>query len=92
MGKRCKPAARITVLGDLPNVRRRLPYRPPVVYRWSIPGRRWGVTEDEIRDLAAAWAERTATEQGLPPRVMDISVLRQVVYLLELRPREPGTR
>jgi hypothetical protein len=34
------------------------------------------VTEDEGRELAAAWAERTAIEQGLPPRVMDASSVR----------------
>jgi hypothetical protein len=40
------------------------------------------VTEDEIRELATAWAKRTAIEQGLRPRVMDIAALRQVVCLL----------
>lgn len=43
-----------------------------------------GVSEDKIRKQAAAWAERTAIEQGLPPRVMDIAVLCQVLYLLGL--------
>jgi hypothetical protein len=42
------------------------------------------VTEDELRESAAAWAERTAIEQGLPPRVMDIAVLREVLRLLGL--------
>jgi hypothetical protein len=49
------------------------------------------VTEDEVRELAAAWAERTAIEQGLPPRVMDITVLCQVVRLLGLvEPAQSG--
>ena len=43
-----------------------------------------GVSEDKIRKQAAAWAERTAIEQGLPQRVMDIAVLCQVLYLLGL--------
>jgi len=49
------------------------------------------VTQDEVRELAAAWAERTAIEQGLPPRVMDIAVLRQVGRLLGLvEPEQSG--
>jgi hypothetical protein len=55
-----------------------------VVYGLNVPGETLGVTEDEIRELAAAWAKRTAIEQGLPPRVMDMAVLRQVVCLLGL--------
>ena len=38
--------------------------------------------DDEFREPAAAWAERTAVEQGLPPRVMELAVLREVVLLL----------
>ena len=33
------------------------------------------------RERAAEWAERTAVEHGLPPRVEDIAVLRYVLYL-----------
>jgi hypothetical protein len=42
------------------------------------------VPDDEIRETAAEWAERTAIEQGLPPRVMDIDVLRDVMRLMGL--------
>jgi hypothetical protein len=42
------------------------------------------VTGDELRKDAAEWAERTAVEQGLPPRVMDIDVLRDVMRLMGL--------
>jgi hypothetical protein len=42
-------------------------------------------TEDELRKLAAAWAERTAIEQGLPPKV---SVLREVARVLQLSKQE----
>jgi hypothetical protein len=40
--------------------------------------------DDELRELAAAWAERTAVEQGLRPKVMDLAVLGEVVLLLGL--------
>jgi hypothetical protein len=40
--------------------------------------------EDELRELAAAWAERKAVEQGLPPKVMDAGILRKVALLLGL--------
>jgi hypothetical protein len=42
------------------------------------------VTRDELRKDAAEWAERTAVEQGLPRRVMDIGVLRDVMRLMGL--------
>jgi hypothetical protein len=42
------------------------------------------VTDEELRKDAAEWAERTAVEQGLPPRVMDIAVLRGVMRLMGL--------
>ena len=45
------------------------------------------MTKGEIREMAPAWAERTAIEQGLPPRVSDITVLREVGRLLELDPK-----
>jgi hypothetical protein len=41
----------------------------------------------EFRKLAASWAERTAVDQGLPPRVADVEVLRKVAQLLELDPK-----
>jgi len=45
-------------------------------------------TEDELRKLAAAWAERTAIEQGLPPKVTDPGILREVARLLRLSKQE----
>jgi hypothetical protein len=44
-------------------------------------------TAADLRNLAASWAERTAVEQGLPPRVADVDVLRKVAQLLELDPK-----
>jgi hypothetical protein len=41
--------------------------------------------DDELRAAAHAWAEQTAIEQGLPARVEDLEVLRNVAELLELR-------
>jgi hypothetical protein len=41
--------------------------------------------DDELRADAQAWAEQTAIEQGLPARVEDLEVLRQVAELLGLR-------
>jgi hypothetical protein len=38
----------------------------------------------DLRADAAAWAERTAVEQGLPAKVEDVAVLRRVLYLLEI--------
>jgi hypothetical protein len=45
------------------------------------------MTEEELRAEAAAWAERTAVEQGLPPSVMEIEGLRQVARLMGLEGR-----
>jgi hypothetical protein len=42
------------------------------------------VTDEELRKDAAEWAERTAVEKGLPPRVMGIAVLRDVMRLMGL--------
>jgi hypothetical protein len=42
------------------------------------------VIEGELGETAAEWAERTAIEQRLPPRVMDIDVLRDVMRLMGL--------
>jgi hypothetical protein len=55
-----------------------------VVYREAVLGEILAVSEDEIKKPAAAWAERTAIEHGLPPRVTNIAVLSQVLYLLGL--------
>jgi hypothetical protein len=38
-----------------------------------------------VQTRAAAWAEETAIAQGLPPRVEDLEVLRNVCELLGLR-------
>jgi hypothetical protein len=43
-----------------------------------------GAADEETHEAAAEWAERTAVEQGLPPRVMDIAVLRDVMRLMGL--------
>jgi hypothetical protein len=40
------------------------------------------MTEDQFRAMAAAWAERAAIEQGLPPKIQDRQVLRHVLYLM----------
>jgi hypothetical protein len=53
-----------------------------VVYRQAVLGESPGVSEDETRRQAAAWAERTAIEQGPPPRVIDIAVLCEILHLL----------
>ena len=45
--------------------------------------------DDELREAAHRWAEETAVAQGLPPKVMDLEVLRDVCELLGLR--EPET-
>jgi hypothetical protein len=31
---------------------------------------------------AREWAERTATEQGLPPKVEDVATLRRILFLM----------
>src|SRR4051794_24763511 len=50
---------------------------------------------EELRDLAREWAVASATAQGLPPKVEDPLVLRQVAQLLRMGPRAcrpPGRR
>jgi hypothetical protein len=42
------------------------------------------VRDDRLQELAQQWAERTAVEQGLPPRIEDVVVLRRVLYLMGL--------
>jgi hypothetical protein len=39
---------------------------------------------EELRQQAAEWAERTAIEQGLPPKVTDQGVLREIARLMGL--------
>jgi hypothetical protein len=51
----------------------------------------------EIRRLAAAWAERTAVEQGVPATIEDEATLQEVATLLcagrdEPRRVRPATR
>jgi hypothetical protein len=41
--------------------------------------------DDELRAQAQAWAEETAQAQGLPARVTDHEVLRDVAALLGLK-------
>jgi hypothetical protein len=41
--------------------------------------------DDELQERAATWAEETAVAQGLPPRVEDLEVLRDVCELLGVR-------
>ena len=45
--------------------------------------------DDELREAAHQWAEETAVAQGLPPKVMDLEVLRDVCELLGIREPEP---
>jgi hypothetical protein len=44
--------------------------------------------DDELREAAHRWAEETAVAQGLPPKVMDLAVLRDVCELLGIRKAE----
>lgn len=41
------------------------------------------MTRDELREAARRLAERTRTEQGLPPHVEDPVVLRTIADLIE---------
>jgi hypothetical protein len=41
--------------------------------------------DDELRERAEKWAEETAIAQGLPPRIEDLEVLRNVCELREMR-------
>lgn len=41
--------------------------------------------DDDLRERAANWAEKTALAQGLPAKIEDIEVLRNVCELLGLR-------
>lgn len=57
--------------------------RPPT----GVPG-----LDDELREAAHRWAEETAVAQGLPPKVMDLEVLRDVCELLGLREQEAAAQ
>ena len=46
----------------------------------GVPG-----LDDELSERAEKWAEETAVAQGLPPRIEDLDVLRDVCELLGLR-------
>jgi hypothetical protein len=48
--------------------------------------------DDELREAAAKWAEETAVAQGLPARVEDLDVLRNVCELLGLSGSGPPDR
>jgi len=69
--------------GDLKRPRRSSRAQSDAFYERFV-GQSAGVNDEELRALAAEWAERTALEQGLPPRVADHDVLRQIARLLEL--------
>ena len=38
--------------------------------------------DEELRESAHEWATRTAVEQGLPPKVEDVAILRRVLVLM----------
>jgi hypothetical protein len=40
--------------------------------------------DEELRKQAHEWAERTAIEQGLPPRIENVAVLRRILFLMGL--------
>jgi hypothetical protein len=45
---------------------------------------------DDLREQAREWAERTASAQGLPPRVTQADVIRSVTILLGVKPVRSG--
>jgi hypothetical protein len=55
--------------------------------RTGVPG-----LDDELRERAAKWAEETAIAQGLPARIEDLEVLRNICDLLGLRESDPPDR
>lgn len=55
--------------------------------RIGVPG-----LDDSFRERAAKWAEETATAQGLPARIEDLEVLRDICELLGLRESDPPDR
>ena len=48
--------------------------------RIGVPG-----LDDSLRERAAKWAEETAVAQGLPAKIEDLQVLRNICELLGLR-------
>jgi hypothetical protein len=52
-----------------------------------VPGQ-----DDELRERAAKWAEETAIAQGLPARIADLQVLRNICELLGLCESDPPDR
>ena len=58
-----------------------------VVPECSLASARVGalfMSDESLRESAAEWAEKPATEQGLPPRVADVAILRHVARVLGL--------
>jgi hypothetical protein len=55
--------------------------------RTGVPG-----LDDELRERAARWAEETAIAQGLPARIEDLEVLRNICELLGLCESDPPDR
>lgn len=45
-------------------------------------GTLFGQLDEDFRKRAQEWAERTAFEQGLPPRIEDEVVIRRVLILM----------
>lgn len=45
-------------------------------------GTLFGQLDEDFRRRAHEWAERTATEQGLPPKLEDVVVIRRVLILI----------
>jgi hypothetical protein len=50
-----------------------------------------GPAEEQLRVAARRWAEETALAQGLPVKVTDPVVLRDVAVLLGLKPQTRQT-
>jgi hypothetical protein len=48
--------------------------------------------DDDLRERAAKWAEETAVAQGLPTRIEDLDVLRDICELLGLRESDAPDR
>lgn len=46
----------------------------------------------ELRERAQEWAERTAVQAGLPPKVIDTATLRRIAQLFGLDERQRQVR
>lgn len=55
--------------------------------RTGVPG-----LDDNLRERAAKWAEETAVAQGLPRRIDDLEVLRNICELLGVRESDAPDR